>query len=368
LHVVGSLDRGGVETWLAQVLRHLESTTLRMDFVVHARDPGVLTDEVRRLGARVFSCPGHRNLLSYGRRFRSILSRNGPFDVVHSHVHHFSGFVLRLAHQAKIPSRIAHSHSRTPTPRFWVERLYQQTTRGLIHRHCTAGLAASRESARALFGPSWATDPRFQVLHCGIDLAPFRAPVDRHATRAELGITDELVLAHVGRFVPAKNHAFLLRVASAVMTLAPRTRLLLMGDGPMRPAIESAANDLGIAERVSFLRTRTDVPRILVGASDAFVFPSRYEGLGLALIEAQAAGLPCFYSDTVSPEAAVVKHLLHPLSSEAPASEWANQILTHGHRVNGNADALDQLGASAFDIARSSAGLAERYAAQLIQA
>jgi glycosyltransferase involved in cell wall biosynthesis len=160
----------------------------------------------------------------------------------------------------------------------------------------TIGLAASAQAAEDLFGNRWRDDPRWRVLSYGIDLTPFAASPQRDRVRAGWGLErDAVVLGHVGRFEPQKNHAFLLEILAAARRIDPRVRPLLMGDGPLRPWVERRAAELGL--RAVFTGSRGDVPRLMLGAMDAFVFPSRFEGLGLAMVEAQAAGLPVIAAD-----------------------------------------------------------------------
>ena len=113
LHVLGKLDYGGVETWLVQVLRHIDRQKYQMDFLVHTTDPGMYDEEVRALGARIIPCLGPSNPLQYALNFRRVLGEYGPYDVVHSHVHHYSGYVLMLAAMVGVTVRIAHSHNDT---------------------------------------------------------------------------------------------------------------------------------------------------------------------------------------------------------------------------------------------------------------
>ena len=367
LHIVGGMVRGGIETWLMHVLRHRDPARYRMDFVVHTTEACPYDEELRSLGSRIHPCLSPARPWDYARNFRRLLAEHGPFDIVHSHVHQFNGFTLRAARQARVPVRICHSHVDTmpedAAPGL-ARRLYIGTMRGLIWKNATHGLAASRLAAQALFGPDWAGDPRFRVLYYGIDLRPFRAAPDP-AARADFGLPAEaFVLGHTGRFDEQKNHRFLLEIARETMAAEPRTRLLLIGAGALRPAIEQRAAALGIADRVIFAGLRSDVPRVLKGAVDVFVLPSLCEGLALALLEAQSAGLPCVIADTIPDEADAVPPLITRLPLTAPASEWAAKILATKDRapMAGNA-ALATMEASHFDIRRSSAELMKVYSA-----
>lgn len=331
LHVVGGMNRGGIETWLMHILRYIDRERFCMDFLVHTIQPCAYDDEIRALGSQIIPCLHHKQPWSYARNFKRSLREHGPYDVVHSHVHHYSGYVLRLAQQTGLPVRIAHSHSDT-SPRQaqagLLRRGYLTLMKRWITHYATVGLAVSRQAAMALFGPAWEADPRWQILHYGIDLTPFQGHVDSVAVRAELNIPAEaFVIGHVGRFVEVKNHTFLVDISAEVAKREPQMHLLLVGDGPLRPAIEQKVAQAGLADRVVFAGLWSDVPRLMRGAMDVFVLPSFYEGLPLVGIEAQAAGLPVILSDAITEEVDKVKPLVRRLSLSQPASGWAEAVL-----------------------------------------
>ena len=313
------------------VLRHIDRERFRMDFLSHTTQHCDYDDEIRALGSKIIPCMHPSRPWNYARNFGRIMREHGPYDVVHSHVHHYSGYILRLAHQAGVPIRIAHSHNDTS----WCQaqaglwrRMYLRLMKQWIARYATVGLAASRRAAVALFGPNWNTDPRWRILLYGIDLTPFQNCVDPIAVRAELDIPpDAFVIGHVGRFFEQKNHVFLVDIAAEVARREPKMFLLLVGGGSLWSAIEQKVNQAGLADRVVFAGVRPDVPRLMVGAMDVFLFPSLSEGLGIVLIEAQSAGLPCIVSDAVPKEADVVKPLIRRISLSQPASAWAEAIL-----------------------------------------
>ncbi|MFQ5845737.1 MAG: glycosyltransferase, partial [Planctomycetota bacterium] len=206
-------------------------------------------------------------------------------------------------------------------------------------------------------------DPRWRLLYCGVDLSPFREPVDKAALRAALGLpADTFVIGHVGRFHPQKNHAFLVNVATGVLAREPRARLVLVGEGALRPEIERRILAAGFKERVIFTGVRGDVPHLMKGAMDVLLLPSLYEGLPLALIESQAAGLPCVLSDTVSDEADVAPELIRRLSLDAPVERWVDAVLEAGNAPDGaRRTAVAALEASPFNILESVAQLERIY-------
>jgi glycosyltransferase involved in cell wall biosynthesis len=362
------MDYGGIETWLMQVLRRIDRTKFQLDFCYTGSKPGAYAPEIESLGGRMVACPLNRkDPIGFARRFRSLL-RGAQYDIVHSHAHHFSGFVLRLARQEHVPVRMAHCHSTSDGKGTGLSRgLYHALMRHWIWRHGTHGLAASEDAAQALFGPNWRSDSRFRVLHCGIDLEPFRQPVSRAAVRQELGIPlDAPVVGHVGSFRPAKNHPFLLEIAAEVVKHRPDVRFLLVGDGPLRPQIEARARELGIAGNVIFTGVRSDVPRLMLGAMDLFLFPSLWEGLPIVVVEAQAAGLRCLVSDTVTREVSVVPGAVEFLPLSVGAGEWSSRALQllHYGRILSEV-ALGEVQRCGFNIERSADQLRTLYESAL---
>lgn len=330
LHVVGGMNRGGVETWLMHVLRNIDRERFRMDFLVHTSERCSYDDEISRLGSRIIPCLHPHRPWLYAKNFKRIMTEHGPYDVVHSHVHHFSGYVLRLAHRAHVPVNIAHSHNDTSNKQVkadFLRRMYLTLMRRWIWRYATMGLAVSRKAAVAFFGSAWQKNPRFRLLFCGIDLAPF-LEVDRVTIRRELGIPEgTFVLGHVGRFEEQKNHDFLVEIAAEVAKREPKMCLLLIGDGPLKSDIKKKVSCIQLSDKVLFLGLRSDVPRLMLGAMDVFVLPSYYEGLPIVGLEVQAAGLPLVISDDIAEELDIIKPLVRRVALSKPASYWADFIL-----------------------------------------
>jgi glycosyltransferase involved in cell wall biosynthesis len=332
LHVLGKLDRGGVETWLVQVLRHIDRQKYQMDFLVHATDAGAYDEEVRALGARIIPCLSPSNPLQYAFNFRRVLREYGPYDVVHSHVHHYGGYVLMLAAMVGVKIRIAHSHSDTRSTEASksVERkAYLRAMHMMIRVFATRGLAVSAEAGFDLFASQWrARTDKWQLQHLGIDLSRFQIEENAEKVRRSLGIPpDALVIGHVGRFSEPKNHAFLVEIAHEVVRMESRSFFLLVGDGPLRTAIEEKVRKYGLAKHFLFAGSRSDVSILMKGAMDILLFPSLYEGLPVTLIEAQAAGLRCLISDVISAEVDAVSELVKRESLHQTPTQWASSLL-----------------------------------------
>lgn len=330
LHIVNEMDRGGgIETWLMHVLRRLDPNEITFDFAVETGRPGAYDGEIRERGGRIIPCGRPGQFLRYGKRLAHVLRRSGPFDVVHSHVHVFSGVALTVAAQLGVSRRLAHGH----TDRRAIDRMsgifrscYRSVLRAALRHHMTEGFAVSDAAALDLFGASYASDGRVRVLPCAIDYSAFRVHTKRSDIRSELAIAASAkVIGHVGRFVPSKNHQLLIDAFAVAARLDAEAHLLLVGDGDLRSSVEQRVRDMGLYPRVTFAGLRNDVPRMLT-AMDVFAFPSTHEGLGLALIEAQAAGLPVVVSDSIPGDALISNHWVRriPLFDR---NEWAAAML-----------------------------------------
>jgi glycosyltransferase involved in cell wall biosynthesis len=359
LQTVGRMNRGGIETWLMHILRHIDKESFQIDFLVHTDEESHYDQEILSLGSQVIKCPREADYLP--NLYRAV--RDGRYDIVHSHNQYFCSVILGVCAMIGTPTRIAHSHTvnspKKPDP---MRQAYYSTSRSAIHRFATHRLAASGVAAEALFGGDWRADPHCKVLYCGIDLEPFGLPLP-NGLRASLGLPeDAFVIGHVGRFREEKNHAFLIEVAARFFEHEPNAYLLLVGDGPLREATEQHAKDLGIRDHVVFAESRSDVPDLMRGAMDMFVLPSFYEALPLVLLEAQAAGLPCLISDVVCTETDTVDGLVERLCLSQSADEWARAIQHRRQRpVIPQPEALAIMEQSHFDIEASLANLEAVY-------
>lgn len=328
LHVLGGMQMGGAETLVMNVFRHIDRRLVQFDFAVAAAGRCHFDEEIEALGGRIYRHPAPQfHLMGFNRAFTKILRSRGPFAAVHSHVHSFSGNVLRLAHQAWVPVRIAHSHCSGDGKGDSLPRIiYRAVTRQMIQEHATHLVCASLAAGESLFGRDLRPGRQIRALPNGMDLRPYAAGPDRQAVRNELGIAaGACLIAHVGRFDAGKNQRFAVEVFREVATRKPDAHLVFAGAGPLQPGVREHAERLAVAGNTHFLGMRTDVPAILA-AADVFLFPSLSEGLGNVLIEAQASGLHCIVSDAVPPEADLELGLMHRLGLDVSPHKWADLI------------------------------------------
>lgn len=369
LHVAFHLKRGGMETCIMQFLRAMDRRRYAVDIALHTSSPGDYDAEARQLGCRLLRNERPAHPLGHRRHFRQMLRQCGPYDVVHVHDMVY-GPLLGVARRAGVPVRILHSHNdvRRTMPQSRFMRLYYYWGRRVGCRSMTDGLGVSDVAVESMFGAGWRRDRRVQVLLSGRDFQAFRQPGARQAVRAELGFGETArVVGHVGRFCKQKNHEFLLKVFCEVAAKEPAARLLLVGDGPLHDTVRERVRAMGLEERVVFAGLQTDVPRLLQ-AMDVFVFPSLFEGLPGALVEAQAAGLACFCSDAITASASMVPELVMWRSLRAPVAEWAGSILDQLQRppILAPGEALKRAESSAFGMAQHLTRLGAIYASASI--
>ncbi|BBI32092.1 putative glycosyltransferase EpsF [Cohnella abietis] len=332
LHMVGKMHPGGIESLLMNVYRHIDRSRYEFHFGVQTEEKAFYDDEIAALGGTIVRHPHpNKGLWNFRRALASNLQNHGPYDAVHSHIFGFSGYVLKIAKEMGVPVRISHSHNTNDSKRgTWIRTLYRAHMRRLIRSNATGMLGCSNAACESLFGTKCWGDRRVTVFPNAIDLSEYATlPVSRMKAREGLGLPrNRFIVGHIGRFSRQKNHAFLLERFEAFLYVRPDAHLLLIGDGPLRAEMEAKAIELGLEDYVSFLGVRKDVPE-LMAAMDLFLLPSLYEGLGIVLIEAQAAGVPCLVSDRVPKEADLGIGLVERLSLDK-AGDWAGQMLKLG--------------------------------------
>jgi glycosyltransferase involved in cell wall biosynthesis len=366
LHVVSSLDRGGIEMWLLHLLRHVDRQRYPMDVLVLNARRGPLESDLRALGCRAFYCAGHRKPWILQRFVSDLLRRHGPYDIVHSHVHRFGGVIMRIAAGQGVPIRIVHSRNdmRPVEGRAGrLRRIYTRTMQRWINAYATSLIAISADAAEDLFGSGWRRDDRCSIIYSGRDLSAFARQGDRAAIRQPLRLpADALVIGHVGRFHERKNHGLIIEVAAEVFRREPSARLLLVGDGDGEAKVRAHVAALGIEDCVVFAGASMQVPQLLRHAMDVFLFPSHHEGLGVAVVEAQAAGLPCVVADHLPDEIDVVPELVHRVPLFAGPAAWASAVLSaaNDRRIEVT-EALAAVLATDFNIERSVGKIAQIY-------
>lgn len=338
LHVTSALDPGGVETWLLRLAKSSAGFSAVSAILVLGDHDGLLAPQFHSLGVRLLRMPLEGHGIGFVQRAARRMRDSGPWDVVHSHVHRRSALVQLAAMRAGIPLRVTHSHNthgQDDTYAWWLRAPGRWLASTVINRASHQRIACSMQAARSLFGAAAARHGDVVHMPYGMDELEFRANAElplglsAEALRRQLGIAaDATVVGHVGRFMPQKNHGYLLRTAAEALRLQSNLHFLLIGDGPLRTEMEALAQHLGIASRVTFAGHRLDIPLLMRHAMDCFFFPSLWEGLGIVLLEAQVAGLPCLLSECIPPEANVFPARNRQLAVDLPPHRAAHELVS----------------------------------------
>lgn len=239
------------------------------------------------------------------------------FDAVHVHGSNASiGLELLIARLLGVKIRIAHSHNTTSTNM----RLHN-LMKPIFNWSYTDAFACGDLAGKWLFGSK-----KFTFIPNGIKLENFRFSKSiRNNERKKLSVQSNLLVGHVGRFNFQKNHSFILRIFEEILELRHDAKLLLVGNGPDFQKIEKEILKLGLSDNV-ITYGETNKMEALYMAMDTFLFPSRFEGFPVTLIEAQAAGLPCVVSNVISKEVKISSSLVFHSLSESPKL-WAQAVI-----------------------------------------
>jgi glycosyltransferase involved in cell wall biosynthesis len=316
------MNRGGVETWLMHLLRNLDRNEFETHFLVHTKKPSAYDKEIVSLGGHLHYGADPRNPVAYANKFHQVLRRARGFDVVHSHVYWYSGYVMRLARKHKVRIRVAHSHTSRNGANEWnvPRKFYERLMRKWLLRYSTHRIGVSPEAGKALFGDAGAS--AFRVMHYGLDFAPFYEPLQSSDAKQRLGISpDRKVIGHVGRFAPVKNHAFTIEVFERMLANGANAHLLLVGDGPLFPPIRAQIVSRGLSDRCTLAGLQANVVPY-ISAMDVFVLPSYFEGLGIVALESQALGVPVVASTGVPADVDVIPELVDHVPLTAGVDAW----------------------------------------------
>lgn len=362
LHVLSSMNRGGIETWIMNVLRRLDRAEVAFDFFIEHAARCDYEDEIEALGGRMIRGPRFVRTTRMLAALASTLRARGPYHALHCHGRHTMGPPVALARALGVPVAIGHVHNvREPDREDLARRVYHRAcNRALLHAS-TWILGCSDAANASLYPDEFGRVAKIETLPYGIDPDRFVYRDAHREVRAELGLPDDaVVLGHVGRFAWEKNHEYLVPLFAAVAARDPRWHLVMVGDGPLRADTTERVAAAGLTARVRFTGVRGDVPR-LMSSFDVMVLPSRMEGFGLVLVEAQALGTPVVVSDTVPAGIELVPELVQRVRLADPFEAWADAIVGATARPRDAAAAHRALVASHFNIARSVDTLVHRY-------
>lgn len=324
LHVLGELNRGGAETMIMNLYRNMDRTKFQFDFVVHTNKECSYDNEVISLGGKIFRVPKYKvyNHFEYVRKWETIFAENNEYNLIHSHVRSTAKIFLKIAKKRKMKT-ILHSHNTSSGK--GIKALFKTLLQKNVSESADYLFACSTEAGEWLFGKQIENNSNYHHIKNAIDTDNFKFnKEDYYNIRNEFNVESEILITHVGRFHPQKNHKFIIDIFDELLKLRLDVKLILVGDGEMKDEIIEEAKTRSIFQKIIFTGVRSDINKIL-NSSDMFLFPSLHEGLPLTLIEAQSSGLPIFASDKISKEICVTDLVTFLPLDENPKI-WANKI------------------------------------------
>lgn len=356
LHVIGIMNRGGAETMIMNLYRNIDRSKVQFDFVENTSQSAVFDEEIQLLGGRIYRCPHYngKNHIAYCKWWNHFFdTHKNEYAIVHGHLGSTAAIYLSIAKKHGAYT-IAHSHSAGNGSAMY--RMFAYPTRYIADKF----FACSKDAGISRYGKKVGNDSnRCQVLNNAIDAKRFVFNREtRKQVRNDLHIAENaVVIGHVGRFVEAKNHLFLIEAFADIRKRDPNAVLLLVGDGERRSEIQAAIAEKHLGEAVILTGVRSNVWDFYQ-AMDVFVFPSVYEGLPVSLVEAQASGLPCCVSSNV-PRDSAITDLVEFIPLENGPDKWAEIALQRARAPR--PDMLGEIQNAGFDVSSTANWLKDFY-------
>lgn len=348
LQVGFTQNLGGIEMIIMNIYRNIDRTKVQFDFIDNCG--GIYyADKIHQLGGRIISMPTRRENFTENKRIINELMKAGEYTAVHCNclaVANIDFVKAALKYKKTVP--IVHSHQDMKLRHLKSEILHRYNRIWMANKDIIR-LACSEKAAYWIHGKRVTNEAKVQIIHNAIEIDNFR--YDRtieEQYREKLGLQGKFVIGCVGRFAYQKNYEFLANVFAQIIKKEPNAVLVCVGgEGGMQKTVLSIIDELGIRNSTKLLGIREDVDRI-IQTFDAFVLPSRWEGLGIVYIEAQAAGVMTFASDVV-PRETCVTDLMHYISLKQSPEIWADEIIKYSKDYC-KSDRTAEIRAQGYDI------------------
>ncbi|MDQ8738351.1 glycosyltransferase family 1 protein [Paenibacillus sp. LHD-38] len=324
------MNRGGAETMIMNIYRNINYMSFNFDFITFTDKESDYDKEILKLGGRIFYVKPFSllNPLRFIEDLRQVIQKNGPFHAVHAHTLFNIGLIALAARKEKIKLRIAHAHSTRDTLNDnIVRKMYQRIMKHLIIRNANSLIACGKEAGVFLFGKEF--ERKGMIVPNAVDLDKYLTVSSDDITnlKKKLEIGENIfIIGQVGTLNEIKNYHYSISIAQRLKNIGFEFCMIFVGDGDLRKNLELEVEEKGLSSYVRFVGLRNDVP-LFLNIFDLFIMPSLYEGLPLALIEAQATGIPCIVSSKVTSEADIGLGLVEFVNIDQNHEEWVERIL-----------------------------------------
>lgn len=360
LMVAGGMNVGGLENMLMNFIRYGDNKNIRFDFMLNYEGEHYYSEEIRRYGGTIYTMPRlkPKNIFRYPAEvIKFFIKHKGEYDVLHGNLTSVGMIYLPAAKIfGKIKKRIIHAHYTSTEQNHYerLERLMLYPLRFLSDYY----FACSDMAGEFCFGKHILNKPNYRMIHNGVDCDKFDYNEQLRAEiRKKMGLDDQFVIINIGRLEEQKNQRYLLKIVEELKKRDIRAKILVAGEGSLRPELEKIIRDKDLGDFVSLLGLRDDMAE-LMQASDAFILTSLFEGLPVAGIEAQAAGLPCILADTITKELDITGNTKF-ISLDADIDLWIDAIISAmDFKRKSTSDIIKNKG---YDIKREAKWLSDFY-------
>lgn len=302
LHILSNLNRGGAETMIMNIYRNIDREKIHFDFLCLSSIEGKYEEEIKNLGGNIYKVMPSENKL---KKLYNILKEN-KYDVVHSHVMFYSGFIQFISKITGIKIRISHSHSSNDIKKeTLLRKIYMSFMRFLINKYSNVKISCGEDAGKYLYGEN----KKYIILKNGIDLEKFTSITneDIEKLKKELKIEkDDLVIGHVGSFIEVKNQEYFIDLAKELVQQNKKFKIVLVGQGKRFEYIKELIEKEHLDNYFIMPGIREDIS-IFMNMFDVFIMPSLYEGFPLVVVEALAGDNICYLSNNVPKETKIIE-------------------------------------------------------------
>lgn len=319
----GPILSGGKKNLIMEYFRHMDKGLVQMDIICNDDSNAIPTDEIESLGGRVFIVPSFRNLKGHTDELYKLFVKE-KYDVVHAYNSMMNLFPMYAAKKAGIKVRISESLSMA-APGEW-KTYIKYMLRPLAHLYCNYYMACGKDCGIFQFGQKDCDEGKIAIFKTAIN-TEFNSfqPELRDKTRQKYDWMNKVVYGFIGRFEHQKNPLFLIDVMHEIRKRQENAHFAIIGAGILEEEMKMRIHECNLQDSMSWLGRREDIQQFY-NAFDAFLLPSRYEGLPVVGLESQSCGLPMFFSTAVTPEASACE-LGHFIDLKEGASGWAEKII-----------------------------------------
>lgn len=323
--MIGSLDIGGSQSFVMNIYRKIDRSKVQFDFIIDHPENDYYASEIEEMGGKVFRFKTFtgRNYFSMVNEWKNFFSTHPEYKVLHCHVRSYASLFIPIAKKYGVKV-IIHSHSDSNGRGF--KAIFKYILQLPLRYQADYYMACSEKAGKWLFGKKIYYSSKFSIAKNAIDTDKFLfSKGSRNKIRKQYGIENNFVLGFVARVTEAKNPLFVIDVMKELLTFNEKSILLFVGDGDLLENVKQRVKQQNIVDKVIFTGAQSNVYEFF-SAMDYYILPSRWEGLGISLIEAQASGIKCVCSSAIPSEAIIIEENIKVLSLDKSPKEWAKDI------------------------------------------